>query len=74
MRKLMIIAKTYGFISLFEIFVVCMEALYRFQKEAIGFIHFLIKSSKLSIVQKALKRDHIYKVFPIKYVHKKKIK
>lgn len=68
--KLMVIAKIYGFNLLFEAIIVCMEVLHKFQKEAIGLVHSLIKLPNLSEVQRVLKRDNTFKTFVIECVKK----
>ena len=66
--KLTSIAKTYGFNSLSKAVLVRIEALCRFQKEAVSFVCFLIELSNLFEVQKGLKKDSRFKAFTIKYV------
>lgn len=66
--KLMVIAKTYRFNLLSEVVIIYIKALNRLQKEAIAFIYALIKLSNLFKVQKALKRDNMFKKFSIKYI------
>ena len=68
-RKLMSIAKTYGFNSLSEAVFVCIKALHWPQKEAIGLVCSLIKSPNLFEVQKVLKRGSKFKAFAVKSVH-----
>ena len=64
----MSITKTYGFNSLSEAVFVCMEALHKSQKEAVGFFCSLIELLNLSEVQKILKRDSKFKAFVVKFV------
>ena len=68
MHKLTSITKTYRFNSLCEVVFVCIEALQRPQKEVVGFFCFLIKSTNLSEIQKALKRDSRFKAYVVEYV------
>ena len=66
--KLMSIVKTYRFNSLFEAVFICIEALHRPQKEAIGFVCSSIELPNLSEVQKVLIGDNKFKAFAVKCV------